>query len=106
MAEEPPWRQVAAQVVVLERLIEAAAARMGPDHVLELRYESLCSAPGRALEQIRDFLGSKGFAPARRAVDLGSFEPSGEDDLAAELGPLVGQAIAEYSALPASRADG
>jgi hypothetical protein len=106
MAEEPPWRQVAAQVVVLERLIEAAAARMGPDHVLELRYETLCSAPGRALEQIRDFLGSKGFAPARRAIDLGSFEPSTEDDLAAELGPLVDEAIAEYSSLPASRAGG
>jgi hypothetical protein len=101
LENEPPWRQVAAQAVVIERVIEAAAARMGPEHVLELRYETLCARPSAVVGQIRDFLGSKGHAPALRPADLGSFQPRGDGELAAEYGPQVREAIREYSALPA-----
>ena len=90
-------QQVAAQVVVLDRVIEAAAARMGPEHVLELRYETLCAAPGDVLVQIRDFLGSKGFAPALRPADLGSFEPRRDTALETEFGPQVEEALLEYA---------
>lgn len=97
LAGEPPWRQVSAQVVALDRVIEAAAARLGPEHVLELRYETLCAAPGEVLAQVRDFLGSKGFAPALRDADLGSFEPRRDTALEAEFGPQVQAAILEYA---------
>lgn len=95
LAGEPPWRQVAAQVVALERAIAAAAARMGAAHVLEVRYEELCAAPGDTLERIRALLGSKGHAPARRAVELGPFEPGRSDPLGTELGALVDEALAD-----------
>jgi hypothetical protein len=97
LAGEPPWRQVAGQVVALERVIEAAAARMGPEHVLELRYEALCAAPADELGRIREFLGSKGLAPRLVDVDLGSFEPRRDTALEDELGPRVEEAILEFA---------
>jgi len=96
---EPPWRQVAAQAVALERTIAAAAARLGPDHVLELDYETLCASPRAVLGQVRDLLGAKGFAPALRDVRLGPFEPRLDAELAREYGPRVEEAIREYAAL-------
>jgi hypothetical protein len=96
---EPPWRQVAGQVVVLERVIAEAAARMGPEHVLELRYETLCTSPRAVLEQVRDFLGAKGYAPALRELRLGQFEPRRDTELAEEFGARVEQAISEYAAV-------
>ncbi|MCC6222803.1 MAG: sulfotransferase [Thermoleophilia bacterium] len=97
---EPPWRQVAAQVLELERAIAGAAARMGPEHVLELRYEELCAAPGEALERIRALLGTKGHAPARRDVELDRFEQRGSDELEGELGTLVDEALADLGSGP------
>jgi hypothetical protein len=83
--------------VALERVIEAAAARMGPEHVLELRYEALCAAPADELGRIREFLGSKGLAPRLVDVDLGSFEPRRDTALEDELGPRVEEAILEFA---------
>jgi hypothetical protein len=90
---EPPWRQVAAQVILLEQTIDAAAERMGPEHVLSLRYEELCTAPNDALAQIRAFLGTKGHAPAVRG-EIPPFEQR-RSSLEAEYGSRVEQAFVE-----------
>lgn len=95
LADEPPWRQVVAQVILLERTIAGAAGRMGPEHVLSLRYEELCAAPSDALEQIRAFLGTKGYVPAVRR-EIPPFEQR-RSSLEAEFGPRVEQALAELA---------
>ena len=96
-ADEPPWRQVAAQVVLLERTLERASARLGPEHVLALRYEEVCAAPREAVERIRGLLGAKGFAPALRDFEPPAFEARG-GELADEFGARVEEAIEHYSA--------
>ncbi|MGH3134729.1 MAG: sulfotransferase, partial [Gaiellaceae bacterium] len=58
LAGEPPWRQVAAQVVSLERTIEAGLGELGRESVLIVRYEDLCATPGDVIDRIRALLGS------------------------------------------------
>jgi hypothetical protein len=96
LAGQPPWRQVAAQVLLLERVIGEAASRLGPEHVLTLRYEDLCADPAAALEHVQALLGSKGEAPRLRAVPA----PFGERraSLEAEFGERVERALAELPA--------
>ncbi len=96
LAEEPPWRQVAAQVTALDRTIEHALERLGPAHVLSLRYEELCASPRETVERVRDLLGSKGFAPAQRDVQLEPFEER-RNDLDAEFGARVEEALEHFA---------
>ena len=98
LAGEPPWRQVAAQVVVLERTLEAAAAALGPGRVLELTYEELCADPRGALERVRALLASHGFEPALRELAVSSFEPRRRDPLEDEFGMRVDEAIEDFRA--------
>lgn len=100
-AGEPAWRQVAAQVVELDRTLEAAAAALGPDTVLELGYEDLCADPQGALERIRALVGRKGFDLSLRDLGVSSFEPRRRDPLEEEFGERVDQALAEFRASPA-----
>jgi Sulfotransferase family len=99
LADEPPWRQVAAQVVLLERTIAEAARRLGPERVLELRYEELCADPVGVLERARALLGAHGHAPALLTPDLPAFSPERNDALAAEYGARVAAAVAHYERL-------
>jgi hypothetical protein len=98
LAEEPPWRQVAAQVVALERTIETAVAAMGADSVLTVDYEDLCTAPGDVLRRVQALLGSKGFEPALPAISLPGFEPRRRSAVEAEFGERVGEALEHYTA--------
>ena len=95
---EPPWRQVAAQVVLIERTIAAAARRLGPDRVLEVAYDELCRDPGGVLERTRELLLAHGHAPQVLDAGLGPFAPArGRGDaLASEHGERVAEAIAHY----------
>ncbi len=97
LAGEPPWRQVAGQVVVLDQTIEAALDRLG-EGVLRLDYEDVCVAPEVVLRRIRDLLGEKGFEPALRTVDLPHFEPRRRHPLEVEFGALVDEALEEFTA--------
>jgi sulfotransferase family protein len=103
---EPPWRQVAAQVVLLERTIEDAARRLGPDHLLPIRYERVCAEPAAVLEEIRDLMGAKGHAPARRARDLPPFREQRNEALEAEFGARIDEALEHYGGLVAAEASG
>lgn len=100
LAGEPPWRQVAGQVVALERTLRSAADALGPETVLELEYEELCADPRGALERVRSLLSAKGFEPALRELPVTSFEPRRRDPLEEELGALVDEALAEFLASP------
>ena len=91
-----PWEQVAAQVVLLERVLEGAAARLGPDHVLPVRYERLCAEPGAVLREIRDMMGAKGFAPALRPGEIPAFRERRNPALEAEFGARVDAALARH----------
>ncbi len=97
LADEPPWRQVAAQVVLLEQVLERAQQRLGPEHMLAIRYEELCADPRGTLERIRGLLGSKGFAPTLREVELPPFEER-QGELQEEFGERVEEALDHYSA--------
>jgi Sulfotransferase family len=98
LADEPPWRQVAAQVVALERVLGRACEELGGESMLTLRYEELCASPHRALERIRDLLGSKGFAPALRDCSFPEFtERRGE--LEDEFGTRVEEALEHYTSM-------
>lgn len=70
-----PEVQVATQVLLLERTIERAALRLGPETVLAVRYEELCADPGGVAGRARDLMGAKGFAPAVRLRDIAPFVP-------------------------------
>jgi hypothetical protein len=95
-ADEPPWRQVAAQVILLERTLERASQRLGPKHVLAVRYEEMCAEPRETLARIRELLGSKGFAPRLRELEPPPLvERQGE--LAVEFGDRVEQALEHYA---------
>src|SRR5437763_540962 len=86
---EPPWRQVAAQVVLIERTIDESARRLGPDHVLPVRYERMCAEPVAVLEEIRELQGGRGHAPALRRRDLAPFREQRNEALEAEFGTRV-----------------
>lgn len=96
LADEPPWRQVAAQVIALERSLEEGLSR-GGDRVLEVEYEQLCADPASVLEQVRDLLGAKGHAPRVRASGITSFEPRRRDPLEEEFGARVDEALEHYA---------
>ncbi|MGH3050076.1 MAG: sulfotransferase, partial [Gaiellaceae bacterium] len=96
---EPPWRQVAAQVLVLERVLEDAAARIGDESLVTIRYEELCTGPREALERVRELLARKGAEPALRSGELGPFEQR-RSSLEAEFGDRVETALDELAGAP------
>lgn len=100
LADEPPWRQVAGQVVALERTLRSAADALGPESVLELAYEDLCADPRGTLERVASLLAAKGFEPARRELPVATFEPRRRDPLEEEFGALVDEALEEFLASP------
>lgn len=100
LAPEPPWRQVAAQVVTLERALEAAAAALGPERVLELTYEELCADPRGTVERVRALLSAHGHEPATRELAVSSFEARRRDPLEAEFGTRVDEALEEFRSAP------
>jgi hypothetical protein len=100
-ADAPPWEQVAAQVVMLERVLEDAAARLGPDHLLPVRYERLCADPGGVLDDIRRMMSAKGFAPDRRPGEIPPFAERRNEAVDAELGERIDAALARYAGAPA-----
>lgn len=97
LEEEPPARQVALQVLRLERTLEDAAARLGPERVATVRYEELCADPMSVLAQTRDLLASHGHTPAWRRTSLPHFERHVDDDVRAEFGSQVEEALASCS---------
>jgi hypothetical protein len=99
LGDEPPWRQVAAQVVLVEQTIERALDRLGPKHGLALHYDELCEDPMGAVERTRDLMGGLGHAP-RVAVDaLPPFTPKRNEALEAEFGDRVEAALEHYERL-------
>jgi hypothetical protein len=101
LAGEPPWRQVAAQVVTLEREIEAAAVELGSERVLRVGYDDVCARPDSVVEQVQTLLASHGWEPPLRAATLTRFRPRRRDSLEAEFGTLVEEALDDYSIIPA-----
>ena len=97
LSAEPPWRQVAAQVVLLERHLEDVHARVGDRHMLAIRYERLCADPVGVLTDVRDMMGAKGHAPELLTPDLEPFTTMRNEALADEYGERVDAAIAEFS---------
>lgn len=106
LAAEPPWRQVAAQVVLLERTIADAAARLGPDRVLELTYDDLCADPLGVLDATRALMGAHGHAPDVTAPGLAPFAPQRNEELEAEFGDRIDAALAHYEDLYRAPATG
>lgn len=98
LADEPPWRQVAGQVVALERTIQDASAALGSENVLCIDYEELCAKPGGVLRKIRRLLGGKGFEPPLRDTVPDRFDPRRRVQLEAEFGPLVDEALEHFTA--------
>jgi hypothetical protein len=70
-----PYHQVAAQVLLLERAIADAAARLGEGTVMEIPYERLCAEPNAVIREVRELMGSKGWAPPLRVGELPPFTP-------------------------------
>jgi hypothetical protein len=93
-SESDPYRQVAAQVLLLERAIRGAAARLGPGTVLPVRYERLCAEPNAVIADIRELMGAKGEPPALRVADLPVFSPGPSRGLE-EHGERLDAALAE-----------
>lgn len=54
----PPAGQVAAQVAVSRRRIDAAVAKIPSQRVMTLDYERLCEQPAKAIEQLAAFMGN------------------------------------------------
>src|SRR5699024_4632916 len=106
-AERDPYRQVAAQVLLLDRAIAASARRLGADTVMEVDYGRLCADPNGVVRDVRELMAGKGPAPAwRDAEPLPRFSPSPsrgledhaarlDDALAAVAGALGAEAGAE-----------
>jgi hypothetical protein len=90
---DPPWRQVAAQVVLLEQRIARAAAALGPEKLLQIHYDDLCAEPMSVLERTRDLLGGQGFAPEIRMDALEPFSPQHNPALEAEFGERIDEAL-------------
>lgn len=101
---DPPWRQVVAQVVALERTIERAAVRLGPDTLLPITYADLCADPNRTVAAVRELMAGKGGAPQLRRDDLPVFTPGPSRGLEDRFGDLVDAELATLSA--ARKADG
>jgi hypothetical protein len=101
LADEPPWRQVAAQAVELDRTLERGLGRLS-DRVLRVGYEDLCADPGAVLDGVHDLLGAHGFAPARRPLPVERFEPRRTSPLDADLEALVDEALEHFSTTPAA----
>lgn len=95
--DAPPWEQVAAQVVLLERTIERAAARLGPGRVLPVRYERLCADPAGVLADVRELMGAHGVAPDLRPGGIAPFTEGRNPELEAEFGERVDAALARYA---------
>ncbi|MFN8109825.1 MAG: sulfotransferase [Thermoleophilia bacterium] len=93
---EPPWRQTAAQVVLVERTIAASCARLGPGHVLPVRYERLCEDPMGVLADVRELMGRHGHAPDLRVTEMAPFTEGRNDPLDAEYGDRIDVALAEF----------
>jgi hypothetical protein len=96
LAGAPPWKQVAGQVVELERTLAAAATALGSERVLELSYEELCADPAGTCERVAALLGRYGGEPARLELPVRRFEPRRESVLEAEHGPRVDAALEEF----------
>ena len=101
LAEERPWRQVAAQAIVLDRTLESALERLS-GNVLRVDYAELCADPGSVLDGIAALLGANGFEPARRALAVERFEQRGASALEAEFGARVDEALEHFSTLSAA----
>lgn len=97
LGAEPPWRQVAAQVVLLENHLERVHARLGDAHMLAVRYERLCADPVGVLTDVRAMMGAKGHAPEVLTPDLPPFAQMRNESLADEYGARVDAAIAEFT---------
>ena len=97
--DEPPWRQVAAQVVLLERDIARAATAMGPERVLRVDYSDLCADPGSVVERVADLMETHGHRPAVRGGLPEAFAPQVNPVLEREFGARVDEALAHYAAL-------
>ena len=97
LADEPPWRQVAAQAVVLERTLADGLARL-PGRVLEVEYDQLCAHPASVLDDVRELLGAHGHAPASRPLPVERFRPRRASSLERRFGALVDEALAGLAA--------
>lgn len=95
-----PWEQVAAQVTLIERTIEQAAARLGPERVLPVRYERLCADPAGVLGDIRELMGRQGAAPDLRPGAVAPFTEQRNAALDAEFGDRIDAALARYAEAP------
>lgn len=96
LSQEPPWRQVTAQVILLERTIDHASRALGSEHVHEVRYEDFCSSPERTIDAVKGLLSSKGFEPQDRAYQLTPFTER-RSELEPQYGARVEQAFEELS---------
>ncbi len=96
LSHEPPWRQVVAQVILLERTIDRASNSLGPEHVHGVRYEDFCSSPERTVDAVKGLLSSKGFEPKELAPELTPFDER-RSELEPEYGARVEQAFEELS---------
>ena len=94
---EPPWRQVAAQVVLIEREIGRAVAAMDQERVLEVSYERLCAEPGATLDDVAGLLTAAGHRPERSDRALAPFAPGRNEALESEFGRRVDEALAHYA---------
>ncbi len=100
---EPVWRQVAAQVVLIEKQIGQVADELGPEHVLTVPYSHLCAQPDAVVTDVARLMGSKGHTPERRDVVLEPFVEGGNRALEQEFGERVDEAVAFYQHLYADR---
>lgn len=97
--DEPPWRQVAAQVVLLERTIARAASALGPQRIMRVDYDELCAAPADVVGRVADLMETHGHRPELRPGVPDSFAVRHNADLDAEFGERVDEALAHYTAL-------
>lgn len=97
--DEPPWRQVAAQVVLLERTIARAATALGPGRVLRVDYAELCADPAAIVRRTADLMESHGHRPDVRAGLPEHFDPQTNSSLEDEFGERVDEALAHFTAL-------
>ncbi len=94
---EPPWRQVAAQVVLLEHAIETARASIGDDRFHVVDYGRLCAEPRVVVREVADLLGRHGLRPTVRETDLAPFTPSRNTEIESEFGDRVEAAIEHFA---------
>lgn len=95
--DEPPWRQVAAQVVLLERTIARAATALGPERVLRVDYAELCADPASVLGRVADLMERHGHRPALRPGVPDGFAPQSNAALEDEFGERVDEALDHFT---------